>query len=276
MSEATAALTGDNGSTDTGASADTTSTENTASWTEGFDEDTLAYTQNKGWDSPTKMIESYRNLEKFAGGSKSLVELPGEDADEEALSNFYGKLGRPDAPDNYSFQAPDGADTELDGWFRQTAHKHGLSDKQAAALYNDWNEMSVSRLESLQTSMREQAETDIKGLKKEWGGEYDNMIDAGKRAVNALGYDQDSLSVLEEKMGTAEMLKLFATVGSKMGEDSFEDGSSGERGFGMTPAQARNEIQDLKLDKNFMDKYLAGDRDAVAKMTRLNKAAFGG
>jgi hypothetical protein len=71
------------------------------------------------------------------------------------------------------------------------------------------------------------------------------------------------------------MLKLFATLGSKMGEDNFA-GDRGEGGFGTTPAQARAQIADLKLDKGFMDKYISGDRDAVAKMSRLMEAAYAG
>ena len=75
--------TGDNGATET------------STWTSGLGEDSLAYVQNKGWESPENMLESYRSLEKFAGGSKSLVELPGVDADEETMSAFYDRLGRP-------------------------------------------------------------------------------------------------------------------------------------------------------------------------------------
>jgi hypothetical protein len=78
-------------------------------------------------------------------------------------------------------------------------------------------------------------------------------------------------------MGTSEMLKLFANLGSKMGEDSFEDGSRGSSNgsFGLTPATARQQMSDLKLDKSFMGEYLGGNPDAVNKMKRLMEAAHG-
>jgi hypothetical protein len=60
-----------------------------------------------------------------------------------------------------------------------------------------------------------------------------------------------------------------------MGEDSFA-GERSEGGFGTTPAAAKQQIADLKLDKEFMGKYINGDRDAVAKMTRLMEAAHAG
>lgn len=88
---------------------------------------------------------------------------------------------------------------------------------------------------------------------------------------------QRYLEALESKLGTGEMLKLFATLGSKMGEPSFAaDCRSGNAGgFGTTPAQAQAQISDLKLDKGFMERYMGGDKDAMAKMQRLMEAAHG-
>lgn len=275
MTNATAALTGDNGGADTG--TDTGAADGAQqSWTEGLGEEYSGLVENKGWKGVEDVLSSYSNLEKFAGGSKNLVELPGEDADQTTLDSFYGKLGRPDSPENYTFEIPDGGDQELGGWFKSTAHEAGLSDKQAATLFQKWEEMSSQRVESMEDNIREQGEAAITELKKEWGKGYDSQIDAGKRAVNALGYDEQQLSQMEEKLGTADMLKLFATIGSKMGEDTFEGGESpSNSGFGITPEAARQQIGDLKLDKSFMDKYLSGDKDAIAKMTRLNEAAYG-
>jgi hypothetical protein len=267
MSEAAAAPTGDNGSANAGAA---NGAGNPSPWNAGFDEETSAYVGNKGWQSPADILSSYRNLEKFAGGSKNLLELPGVDADQTALDNFYNKLGRPESPDKYGIKMPDGGDPELAEWFKQNAHKTGLSDKQAASLFDAWNEMSASRMQAMQQSAVQSSEQEIAALQKEWGQGYEAQIDSGKRAVAALGYDAEKLNALESKMGTAEMLKLFAAVGSKMGEDSFADGNrSGNTTFGLTPAAANQQIADLKMDKNFMSEYLNGNKDAVAKMQRL-------
>lgn len=276
MSEATAALTGDNGGTGTGAagSAGAAGTQSNA-WNAGFDEETSAYVQNKGWQSPADILSSYRNLEKFAGGSKNLIEMPGMDADETALNNFFNKLGRPEAPDKYGLKAPEGADPELVNWFKANAHKAGLTDKQAASLFDAWNGMSGERMQAMQQQMREQSEREITELKKEWGQGYDAQIDAGRRAAAALGYDEAKLGAIEDKLGTAEMLRLFATLGSKMGEDSFEGGDRTGTSFGITPAAAKQQIADLKMDKNFMNEYLNGNPDAINKMKRLMESAHG-
>jgi hypothetical protein len=275
MSEATAALSGDNGGTDAGATG-AGSTAAPAAWNSGFDEDTSAYVTSKGWQSPNDLLTSYRNLEKFAGGSKNLLELPGVDADPSAWDSVYNKLGRPESPDKYGLEVPQGGDPELVNWFSNTAHKLGLTDKQAKSLYTEFNGMNGAMQQQMMQQMSQQSEKAINDLKTEWGQGFDKMIDSGKRAVRALGLDEGKLSDYENKLGTGEMLKLFATLGQKMGEDSFEGGErSGSGAFGLTPALAKQQIADLKMDKSFMGEYINGNPDAVNKMKRLMEAAHG-
>lgn len=274
MSEATAAPAGDNGGTDAGATG--AGVQAPTSWTSDFDPDTSAYVTSKGWQSPNDLLTSYRNLEKFAGGSKNLLELPGVDADPSAWDKVYERLGRPEAPDKYGLEVPEGGDPNLVNWFSNTAHKLGLTEKQAKSLYQEWNGMTGTMQQQMIEQMSQQSEQAINSLKQEWGQAYDKMIDSGKRAVRALGLDENKLSEYESKLGTADMLKLFATLGQKMGEDTFEGGErSGSGAFGLTPAVANHQIADLKMDKQFMQEYISGNPDAVNKMKRLMEAAHG-
>ena len=183
-------------------------------WTAAFDEDTNAYVSNKGWKEPSDLLMSYRNLEKFAGGAKNLLELPPEDASPDALEAFYTKLGRPANPDEYGFKVPEGGSPEMVEWFKSAAHKHGLNTKQAQSLFNEFNGMSGSMQEKFQAQMAQESEKAIGSLKQEWGQAYDQMIGAGRRAATALGYDAGKLSAIEDKLGTAEMLRLFLPEGS--------------------------------------------------------------
>jgi hypothetical protein len=271
MSEAAAALSGDNGGQET--SVDTGTNETT--WSSGFDEDTSAYVANKGWKDPSDVLESYRNLEKFVGGSKSLIEIPGVDAEPDKMEEFYNRLGRPESADKYELSVPDNAEKETVEWFKEKAHSLGLTNDQASKLFSDWNSMVDEKMQSHQEQVAQMQQEQLASLKKEWGGAFDSQIAAGKRAVNTLGYDQEALTALEEKLGTADMLKLFATIGSKMGEDSFVDGGRSDGAFGLTPAAAKQQLSDLKLDQGFMDQYLSGNPDALNKMKRLMEAAHG-
>jgi hypothetical protein len=272
---ATAALMGDNGGTAAGATPASAPAGNNGVWSASFDEGTQAYVSAKGWQSPTDLLTSYRNLEKFAGGSKNLLELPGVDADESAWDQVYNRLGRPDSPDKYGIEPPQGGSPELTEWFKGTAHKLGLTAKQAQALYQEWNGMSGTMQEKMQAQMAQESERALGSLKQEWGQQFDSMVDSGKRAVRALGLDEGKLSDMEGRLGTAEMLKLFATLGQKMGEDSFEGGErSGSGAFGLTPAAAKQQISDLRSDQRFMQEYINGNPDAVNKMKRLMESAY--
>lgn len=275
MTDAAAALSGDNGGADTGAAATTTTGTQATPWNAGFDEDTQAYVGAKGWQSPVDLLTSYRNLEKFAGGSKALVELPGEDADPQKINEFYAKLGRPDSPDKYDLKMPADADPKVTEFYKNLAHKHGLSSKQAAGLYGEWNEFITGLGQQSEADMVATSEREVLDVKKEWGQAFEQNLDAGRRAAAALGYDQSKLDAMESKLGTAETLRLFATLGSKMGEDSFAGGEREGSSFALSPAVAKQQIADLKLDNQFMGKYLSGDKDAISKMTRLMEAAHG-
>lgn len=286
MSNATAVLTGDNGGGQQAAAPAAPATTSAAPgaagapaanspWYGQADETTAAYIQNKGWQSPTDLLTSYRNLEKFAGGAKNLLELPGADAEPTAWDSVYAKLGRPESPDKYSLQPGEGQDPELTEWFKGTAHKYGLSDKQAAAIFNEWNQMAGTKVQAMEEQSRVESEQAIKSLQREWGQGYENQITAGRKAVAALGLNEQQLSQYEAKLGTADMLKLFATLGSKMGEPEFHGGErGGGSGFGVTPAQAQQQVAELKSDKQFMEAYMKGDPGAVSKMKRLMEAAY--
>lgn len=276
MSEtATAALTGDNGGAVSGAAPSAAAPEGSV-WSASFDDDTQAYVGSKGWKSPTDLLQSYRNLEKFAGGSKNLLELPATGADDPAWGSVYDRLGRPQSPDGYELPEIEGGDPELTNWFKSTAHELGLSGAQAAKLYDAWNSTASEKMQAIQQAEQRESEQGMEQLQKEWGRAFESQVGAGKVAVRALGYAPEQLDAIEAKLGTAETLKLFATIGSKMGEPSFEGSErSGESGFGVTPAAARQQIADMKMDKNFMDNYISGNPDAVAKMKRLMESAYG-
>ena len=202
-------------------------------------------------------------------------ELPGEDADPQKINDFYAKLGRPDSPDKYDLKMPADADPKVTEFYKSLAHKHGLSAKQAVGLYGEWNEFITGLGQQSEAEMQATSEREVLDVKKEWGQAFEQNLDAGRRAAAALGYDQAKLDAMEAKLGTAETLRLFATLGSKMGEDSFVGGEREGTSFALSPATAKQQIADLKMDNQFMVKYLNGDKDAIAKMTRLMESAHG-
>lgn len=70
-------------------------------------------------------------------------------------------------------------------------------------------------------------------------------------------------------------MKLFANIGSKLGEAEFHTGE-GRSGSGgpMTPSQAVSKIASLQGDKEWVAGYLAGNVEKRAEMERLMKMAY--
>lgn len=242
--------------------------EATETWVDGFEPETKAYIENKGWGSPSDLLTSYQNLEKLSGGSKQIVALPGDDATDEDYANFYGKLGRPEKYEDYKFEATDNIDESLLTWFQKTAHENGLSMRQAKAFYENWNNEQTLRNEQQQTLRIQNQQREIDMIKSELGEKYDEQIHNGQQVVKALGFNEETLSQWESKMGTTDFMKLFLALGSKMGEDNFVTGESGG-GFNVSVEEATLQLNELNNDPAFMKRYLDGDKDAIAKYQRV-------
>lgn len=248
-----------------------------SSWYEGFPEEIRGLVETKGWKTPVDAIQSYTNLEKFLGADKAgrgLV-LPKDDAGAEEWSQVYDRLGRPQSPDEYQLPVPDGSD----GAFAQEAagkfHELGLTAKQAEQLVSWFNEKSSGALSAQESQVAQSAEKQMSELQQEWGKDFDANIEAGRRATRQFGVQEEMLAKMEGAIGTKEMLKLFASIGKGMGEDSFvESGGAGK--FGMSPEAARVRIGNLKSDPNWTAKYLAGDAGAKEELQRLMRVGYPG
>lgn len=256
-----------------------TSTE----WFSSFDEDTRGWMDNKGLTKldQTAALESavkgFRSAEKYVGvPHDKLLRVPDWDkAEAVELDQFYGKLGRPDAPDKYDLKMPDGGDPGLTEFTKSLFHEAGLTDRQARLVYDKWNEhmgkLQATELENYQVSVAQQDAS----LRKEWGQAYDQQIDSAKSAARALGLNNNQIDAMEATLGFDGLMKMMSNIGGKIGEDRFVTGNEGGSFEGkMTPASAKARITQLQGDKDWTTKYLAGNIQAKAEMERLMQMAY--
>lgn len=288
-----AALTSDNGSTtsdaviansavstDTGAISSDNQTQTTnVKWLGDVDELTLGYVQNKGWTEPKQVLDGYRNLEKLFGADKAgnTVILPKSEATADELNAFYSKLGRPADAKGYGIKAPEGMPN--DPAFTKAAsdkfYELGLSQKQGQELTNWWNGTMSQQMTAQQNNSLETFQKDEASLKTEWGNAYDQNFVIAKNVVGQLGIDAPTIDKLQSALGHAGVMKLFANIGSKSGEDKFVTGQNNNAfGNSLTPAQAKADIQAKMQDKTFASSYLNKNSDALAEMARLHKFAY--
>lgn len=242
--------------------------QESAPWYGQVDEDTQGYIGNKGWQGAQDVIHGYRNLEKLLGHDRAgrTITIPkeGEDA-----SEFYKKLGRPEKPEDYRIEA----EGELADWFKSQAFDLGLSQDQASKLIANWDQHIGSLTESEETDLNAKYENEWSELKKDWGSAYDSNINAAKRAASKFGFEPEEIDAMEKALGPRKLFHRMSDIGRALAEDSFETGDR-ETNFKFSPAEAKQRISDLKLDKQFMEQYMSGNKDAIAKMQSLMQAAY--
>lgn len=246
-----------------------------SSWIDGFSEDLKGYVENKGFKDPATVVDSYRNLEKLLGSRDKLLKLPDKEDDAEAWKEIYNKLGRPEKPEDYKLQAPDmDKDNGFSKWAEGTFHELGLSRKQAEGLAQKWNDYVAQGAQSLKENAQEKLKQEEAALKKEWGAAYEQNANIVDRAASALGLDDKTLQSLRDSMGSAAAMKFIHNLGTKLGEGEYVSGNNQGGGFGvLSPAAARNRIQALKADPDFVRRYTSGDAAAREEMTRLHQWA---
>ena len=240
---------------------------------------------NDAYPDPEAVATKAFNLEKFLGADKAGrgVIVPKADSKLEEWSEFYRKVGGvPDSADGYKLSEEFKSDPIFKS-FAEHAHKSGMPPMffEAAA---QWYQQEMGALANKTiTNYEASADKDIQALKSEWSGpEYDKNIEIGRRAARTFVPHEtpeqlsDFIGKIESAIGTKETLKLWANIGASMGEHSFADGDSNNRGFGVTPESARVRISELKKDSGFLAKINSGDADAKSEWDRLHKIGYSG
>jgi hypothetical protein len=251
-----------------------------ADWTAELDEATRGFVQTKGWKAPANIIESYRNLERMTGDPNSVVRIPGSNATDADWDAFYGRLGRPNGPDGYDFGG-DNADEATDNWLREKAHSLGLTQQQAAKLRAEVYGLSAQRMEEARAAATQALEQTTAELRREWGNAFDEKEALAQSALDYFAGSEEAADELKAKLVRAGLMDANMVRGLvRLGEALSEDGNGrligrGD-GSGLTPAEAKQKIADLRRDPEFMKDWLdsgrPGHKEAVQRMEDLHKA----
>ena len=256
----------------------------TPHWLDGVqDPSTKAWAEAKGLKNATveNALGSYHNLEKMMGAEKAgrTVTLLGDDATPEERNEFYGKLGRPEAADKYSLQAPEGTtDTTRLDMMRNAAFDAGITETQMNALAAadaQYLELATNRFND--DAVVSTAEATLE-LKKDWGAAYDLKVAGIDVAAAKLGFTDGQLDGLRNTMGPVAAMKFVDGLNTKMGDHNYESGETLTGEF-KTPEQAKKEMGELTINKEFMDAWTdrthPGHKAAVEKKAALARLQAG-
>lgn len=233
------------------------------------------------------LAKGYLHAQKLIGRDpNSVLALPAPE-DEAAWNGVYDRLGRPAAPDKYQLgavQLPEGLqqDERLRTQFLDNAHKAGLSNKQADALYQWYQAEVITAHQAEQTAYQQSLAQADAELRSVWGAAYEQNLGLARQALAHFG---DAALVQELNAGdrplgnSPKLAQLFAKLGKQLQEDGLI-GKGGGGGDTLSPAEARQQINalyqgtDPQWLKAYRDKSAPGHKDAVERMRQLHEMAY--
>jgi len=255
----------------------------------GLEAEDIGYIQNRKFDGIAGILNNVREFEKIKGvPADQLLKLPKDEQDTEGWNAIYSRLGRPEKADDYSFDAPEdiALDDERMGWVRDVAHKLGLNKSQFHALINETLAYEGGLISEAQKSIELAQTAELEEVKREWGQAFEERAELGRRAARIFlpgdaSQKQALMNAMETTLGTGVMLKLFANIGEKLGEDKIPAGDEGSRPFGYTKEQALSDIKGLMeqlrdpANKDRLSAYNSARGKDYEKMRALQKIAYG-
>ena len=293
MTEATGAADTAATTTDTGATGATTAGAGAgvaavtaapaAQWFDSLDQDSRGWLDNKQYFGPdlakadisqgiTAMIKAHRGMESIMGRNR--IPVPKDAADDEGWTAYYSAGGRPGSWEAYGFKAPEGGDQKAADGYAQIAHKHGLATKQMQGVAADMAALATQIKEAERATAEQTfistSKADLEGLTREWAGEADHRFAAAQRAGKHFGLDKEKMDKIERALGTRDFLTFLSDVGGAISEDTGAAGAGAGGGVN-TVAGARARMAEMKADKVWMDRYLAGGAEEVKEWARMEQ-----
>jgi hypothetical protein len=218
------------------------------------------------------LAKSYVHAQKLVGSDK--IPVPNKYATDKDWDAVYEKLGRPKTADGYKFDLPQ--DKQVDEAslkeFSTQAHKLGLLPSQAQGVVKFYNDITARSLQDADSKALAARETSTKELKQEWGQAFDQKVSQAATLAKSVGATEllDANLADGTKLGDHPvMIKAFAELASKMGEDSIVQASGPTY---LTPNQIEKQIGELtQTGSAYWDKRHPNHQAAVQEVLALRE-----
>lgn len=201
------------------------------------------------FQDPAALAKSYAELETLIGRKGVIV--PTEKDGPDVHAAYRKALGIPESADGYELKPPAGAEA---AWHEDTAkafaakaHAIGLTPTQAKAVAEWYGGLATEQMKAAAEGIEPDGRKMEDVLRSEWGAAYPAKVEMAKRAAKAFAPDASVLDALEAKVGGSALLRMFASIGEKMGEDVPAGMGQGRSGA-MTPADAAAELARIRGD----------------------------
>lgn len=270
-----------------------------AVWHEGkIDPTVVGFWQNKGIDPAdpvavaSKLTEFYRNSEKLMGAPpEEIIRIPKANAAETDIKAYWGRIGVPAEAKDYNLSAVKMNGKDLDQGFADSIREALLDGRVPKDRAANIAQRMVKRQEDMESAAMADRTAIINEqktlLEKNWGTNkaYNELI--AKRTLEEVGkaagltpeqtkQGWDAISA-GNVIGGSYAMEMLRTIGAKMGESTFisSDPNNGNNNQVMSKAQAVAEIESLKKDKGFYQRYVVNNEVAAKRQwDDLHKIAY--
>lgn len=167
------------------------------------------------------LVKSYLNMEKLIG--RKTIGLPDENSSEEDWGKFFDRLGRPESPDKYQIRRAEGIPPELidekgTKAFLAVAHKAGLSQKQVAALFEEYDRQLGEGIKAKTSQEEAKKDAVLMELRNLWGRDLQAKVE---RAEQTLGIIDPENRIDREKLkNNVQVIQLLNQFSEKVLGDS--------------------------------------------------------
>lgn len=205
------------------------------------------------YKTPDDFFKGIENMAKVVGQKQVVqgIQPPPENATEEEINAFYSSLGRPESPDKYELptdiELPEAFDVDAaKALFTNVAHKNGLTNKQAAAMFKDFMEAEAKEFQEAEAGKVKSFEDAVKMAFPEDPQAGFALAKKGAKAAG-IGNTLDS----EGLSTNPTVLKLCAELGKFVGEDAVIKGNG---------AESAQTLQEKALKLQRSPEYMRGDK----------------
>ena len=234
--------------------------------------------------SPRDVAKALADAKNYIRSNKSGVNVPGDDASDEELSEYRKAMGVPESAEDYEVSWAEGAepseqDREILNSFADQMHKKNATPAQLQAAVDWYNDQikaqqQAAREVQYQTQVETQSE-----LKAEWGGEYKSNLNAIKQfAVSQFGGDEEVAmdlfrtpladgSLLGDNMAFIKMLATPAV--DYVGPNAIFSGDTVKTSQNLE--QRKDELLDLRINDPTKYKSEAVQRELAGIYEKLEK-----
>jgi hypothetical protein len=236
-------------------------------WTAPEQKETRDWIANKKYADPFVLAKTAQSLEKEAASLRTAVSVKAypadqvdangvvKKADENAVKAWRTAMGVPETADKYDIKPPDGSPyPQFTNYLKEVLHQAGAPPAMAKVLANGY-EAAVSKLETeLRAAEDTKSAADLRQLEMEWGSNYKERVELGKRGKDWLakeigGLNDMQMRTLESVLGTSKFMSLMWKFGEGNKEPSFAGGGAPGKGFEGGASAAQAEYDQIWADR---------------------------